>query len=45
MEADEYVTVLGYLEGSACDMKQKFKSEWVHVFTVNNGKITRWEWP
>jgi ketosteroid isomerase-like protein len=42
IEAGENVTVLGYVEGSARDTKQKFKSEWVHVSTVHNGKITRW---
>ena len=42
IEAGENVTVLGYLEGVARDTEQKFQSEWVHVFTVRNGKITRW---
>ena len=42
IESGENVTILGYLEGSARDTKQKFQSEWVHVFTVRNGKITRW---
>jgi ketosteroid isomerase-like protein len=41
IEAGENVTVLGYLEGSARDTKQKFQSEWVQIFTVKNGKITR----
>ena len=42
IEAGENVTVLGYAEGSARDTKQKFQSEWVQIFTVKNGKITRW---
>jgi len=42
IEAGENVTVLCYFEGSARDTKQKFQSEFVHVFTVRNGKITRW---
>ena len=42
IEAGENVTVLGYLEGFALDTKQKFQTEWIHVFTVENGKITRW---
>jgi ketosteroid isomerase-like protein len=41
IEASENVTVLGYLEGYARDTNQKFQSEWVHVWTVRNGKITR----
>jgi ketosteroid isomerase-like protein len=42
IEADEYVTVLGYLEATARDTKQRFQSECVHVLTVQHGKITRW---
>ena len=42
IEADEYVTVLGYLEATARDTKQGFQSEWVPVLTVQHGKITRW---
>ena len=42
IEAGENVTTLGSTEGSARDSKQKFQSEWVHVATVRNGKITRW---
>jgi hypothetical protein len=34
--------VLGYLESFAREMKQKYHSEWVHVSTVRDGKITRW---
>jgi ketosteroid isomerase-like protein len=42
IEAGENVTVLGYLESFALDTKQKYQTDWVHVFTVQNGKITRW---
>jgi uncharacterized protein len=42
IEAGDSVTVLGYLEASALDTKRKFQTEWVHVFTVRDGKITRW---
>src|SRR5580704_18678 len=42
IEAGENVTVLGYLESFAREMKQKYHSEWVHVSTVRDGKITRW---
>jgi uncharacterized protein len=42
IEAGENVTVLGYLEAFALDTKQKFQTEWIHVFTVQNAKITRW---
>jgi ketosteroid isomerase-like protein len=42
LAAGENVTVLGYTEGYARNTKQKFPSEWIHVFTIENGKITRW---
>jgi ketosteroid isomerase-like protein len=42
IEAGENVTVLGYLESFARETKQKYHSDWVHVSTVRNGKITRW---
>jgi uncharacterized protein len=41
IEAGENVTTLGYMEGSARDTKQKFQTEWAQIFTVRNGKITR----
>ncbi|MBI3285135.1 MAG: nuclear transport factor 2 family protein [Burkholderiales bacterium] len=40
--AGEHVTVLGWERSTALDTKQDFESEWVHVFTVKNGKVTRW---
>ena len=36
IEAGENVTVLGYLEGSARDTKQKFQGEWVHEKRQNH---------
>ena len=42
IEAGEHVTVLGYLESSVPNTKQMYHSDWVHVSTVRNGKITRW---
>jgi uncharacterized protein len=40
--AGENVTVLGYIEGYARDTKQEFGTDFIHLFTVHNGKITRW---
>jgi uncharacterized protein len=40
--AGENVTVLGHIAGYARDTKQEFQTDFVHVFTVQNGKITRW---
>lgn len=34
IEAGENVTVFGYLEAFALDTKQKFQTEWVHVFRL-----------
>jgi len=40
--AGEHVTVLGWESSTALDTGTKFQSEWVHVFTVKKGKVTRW---
>lgn len=42
IEADEHVTVLGWEDATTRDTNRKFESQWAHVFTVKNGKITRW---
>lgn len=42
IEANEHVTVLGWESSTALDTGKKFESEWAHVFTVKQGKITRW---
>lgn len=42
IEAGEHLTVLGWEESTAKDTNTAFSSEWVHVFTVKNGKVTRW---
>ena len=40
--AGEHVTVLGWESSTALDTGTKFQTEWVHVFTVKKGKVTRW---
>lgn len=42
IEANDNVTVLGWEESTALDTGKDFKTEWAHVFTVKNDKITRW---
>lgn len=42
LEAGDHVTVLGWERTTAIDTGKPFETEWVHVFTVKNGKITRW---
>ncbi|CAG9931262.1 nuclear transport factor 2 family protein [Candidatus Nitrotoga arctica] len=42
IEANEHITVLGWEDTTVRDTNKKFESEWIHVFTVKNGKITRW---
>jgi ketosteroid isomerase-like protein len=42
IESDEHVTVLGWERSKALDTGYAFESQWVHVFTVKNGRITRW---
>ena len=42
IEAGDNVVVLGYEQTTARDTGRDFATEWAHVFTVKNGKITRW---
>lgn len=42
IEAGAHVTVLGWEQATALDSTEDFASEWAHVFTVRDGKITRW---
>ena len=42
IEAGEHVTMLGWERSTALDTGKQFESEWVHVFTVKSGKVTRW---
>lgn len=42
IEAGEDVVVLGFERTTARAEGTTFESEWVHVFTVRNGKVTRW---
>jgi ketosteroid isomerase-like protein len=34
--------VLGWEDSVAKDTGKAFKTEWAHVFTVTDGKVTRW---
>ena len=42
IEAGDHVTVLGWEKSTALDTGKAFETEWVHVFTVKEGKVTRW---
>lgn len=42
IESGDQLTVLGWERATARDTGQAFESEWVHVFTVREGKVTRW---
>jgi ketosteroid isomerase-like protein len=42
IEGGEHVTVLGWERSTAIDTGHEFESDWVHVFTVKDGKVTRW---
>jgi ketosteroid isomerase-like protein len=42
LEADGHVTVLGWETATARDTGNEFESEWVHVFSLKDDKITRW---
>jgi uncharacterized protein len=38
----EHVTVLGRRTVTARGSAKSFETDWVHIFTVKDGKITRW---
>ena len=42
IESDSHVTVLGWEKSTALDTGKAFETEWVHVFTVDEGKVSRW---
>lgn len=42
IDAGDDVTVLGWEQSKALESNQEFSSEWVHVFTLKNSKVTRW---
>jgi ketosteroid isomerase-like protein len=42
IEADGNVTVLGWEKSTARDTGEDYETEWAHVFTVKDGKVTRW---
>jgi ketosteroid isomerase-like protein len=42
IDAGDDVTVLGWEQSKALESNQEFSSEWVHVFTLKDSKVTRW---
>ena len=42
IEAGDHVTVLGWERTTAIDTGHSFESDWMHLFTVRDGKVTRW---
>ncbi|MES2102421.1 MAG: nuclear transport factor 2 family protein [Pseudomonadota bacterium] len=42
IEAGEHVTVLGWSQAKNVETGKEFSSQWAHVFTVKNGRVTRW---
>lgn len=42
IDGGEHVTVLGWEQSKALDTGHEFSSEWAHVFTLRDGKVTRW---
>jgi ketosteroid isomerase-like protein len=41
LEAGEHVTVLGWEKTTAVESGRLWESEWEHVFTVKDGRVTR----
>jgi ketosteroid isomerase-like protein len=42
IDAGAHVTVLGWEKSTALDTGKDFETEWVHLFSVTDGKVTRW---
>ena len=42
IEADGHVTVLGWEKSTAIDTGKDFESDWIHLFSLKDGKVTRW---
>ena len=42
LEGPNHVTVLGWEQTQPRPNGKAFESEWVHVFTLRDGKISRW---
>ena len=42
LEGPDHVTVLGWEQTQPRPNGKVFESEWVHVFTLKDGKISRW---
>jgi len=42
LEGPDHVTVLGWEQTRPRPDGKVFESEWVHVFTFKNGKVSRW---
>jgi len=42
IEADSHVTVLGWEQSTAIDTNTDFETDWVHVFTFDGEKVSRW---
>ena len=42
IEADGHVTVLGWEKSTAIDTGKDFETDWIHLFSLKDGKVTRW---
>jgi ketosteroid isomerase-like protein len=42
LESGSNVTVLGWEKAKALDSGKNFETEWIHLFTLTDGKVTRW---
>lgn len=42
IDAGEHIVVVGFVAATIKATGKKFESEWVHIFTVRGGLVTRW---
>jgi ketosteroid isomerase-like protein len=42
IDAGEHIIVIGFVASTIKATGKSFESEWVHIFTVKDGLVTRW---
>jgi ketosteroid isomerase-like protein len=43
IDAGSHVVVIGFIAATIKATKKSFESEWVHIFTIKDGLVTRWQ--
>jgi uncharacterized protein len=43
IDAGSHVVVIGFVAATIKATNKSFESEWVHIFTIKDGLVTRWQ--